>query len=45
VTDFGINMLWHPSLGMELGDNLQKMLRVRPETIHWNCRAFSASAG
>ena len=27
VTDFGINILWHPSLGMELGDNLQKMLR------------------
>src|SRR3982751_7135439 len=27
VTDFGINMLWHPSLGLELGDNLQKMLR------------------
>ena len=26
VTDFGINILWHPSLGMELGDNLQKML-------------------
>ena len=28
VTDFGINILWHPSLGMELGDNLQKMLRA-----------------
>lgn len=27
VTDFGINVLWHPSLGLELGDNLQKMLR------------------
>jgi hydrogenase small subunit len=27
VTDFGINVLWHPSLGMELGENLQKMLR------------------
>ena len=27
VTDFGINVLWHPSLGMELGDNLQQMLR------------------
>ena len=27
VTDFGINVLWHPSLGVELGDNLQKMLR------------------
>ena len=27
VTDFGINILWHPSLGMELGDNLQKMLK------------------
>jgi NiFe hydrogenase small subunit HydA len=27
VTDFGINILWHPSLGMELGDNLQKLLR------------------
>ena len=21
VTDFGINVLWHPSLGMELGDS------------------------
>ena len=28
VTDFGINILWHPSLGMELGDNLQKMLKA-----------------
>ena len=27
VTDFGINILWHPSLGVELGDNLQKLLR------------------
>src|SRR5262245_66690650 len=28
VTDFGINILWHPSLGMELGENLQRMLRA-----------------
>jgi hydrogenase small subunit len=28
VTDFGINVLWHPSLGLELGENLQKMLRA-----------------
>jgi hydrogenase small subunit len=27
VTDFGINILWHPSLGMELGDRLQALLR------------------
>ena len=27
VTTFGINILWHPSLGIELGDNLQKILR------------------
>jgi hydrogenase small subunit len=27
VTDFGINVLWHPSLGVELGDNLQRILR------------------
>jgi hydrogenase small subunit len=26
VTDFGIKMLWHPSLGMELGDNLKGIL-------------------
>lgn len=26
VTDFGVNLLWHPSLGMELGDNLQRLL-------------------
>ncbi len=26
VTDFGINILWHPSLGMELGDALQDLL-------------------
>jgi hydrogenase small subunit len=26
VTDFGFNILWHPSLGMELGDKLQKLL-------------------
>jgi len=28
VTDFGINILWHPSLGLELGDALQKLLRA-----------------
>jgi hydrogenase small subunit len=28
VTDFGINVLWHPSLGMELGDNLHGLLRA-----------------
>lgn len=27
ITDFGINVLWHPSLGLELGDNLQQLLR------------------
>ncbi len=27
VTDFGIKVLWHPSLGLELGDNLQQLLR------------------
>lgn len=26
VTDFGINVLWHPSLGLELGSNLQQLL-------------------
>src|ERR1700679_1722733 len=26
VTDFGINILWHPSLGVEFGDNLKKIL-------------------
>ncbi len=27
ITDFGINVLWHPSLGMELGTNLQQLLK------------------
>ncbi|MBS1954521.1 MAG: hydrogenase [Cyanobacteria bacterium SZAS-4] len=27
VTDFGINILWHPSLGMELGNDLQQILK------------------
>src|SRR5262245_25464676 len=27
VTNFGIRVLWHPSLGMELGENLQRLLR------------------
>ena len=26
VTDFGINVLWHPSLGLELGENLRRLL-------------------
>ncbi|YAI82122.1 MAG: hydrogenase [cyanobacterium endosymbiont of Rhopalodia sterrenbergii] len=26
VTDFDINILWHPSLGLELGDSLQQLL-------------------
>ena len=29
VTDFGINVLWHPSLGVELSDTLKKILRDR----------------
>ncbi|CCH64723.1 Uptake hydrogenase small subunit precursor [Richelia intracellularis HM01] len=29
ITDFGFNLLWHPSLGLELGDNLQTLL--------WEC--------
>ncbi len=27
VTDFGINVLWHPSLGFELGEGVQNLLR------------------
>lgn len=27
VTDFGINVLWHPSLGMELGERLHELLQ------------------
>ncbi len=26
VTDFGINMLWHPSLGQEIGDQVKQIL-------------------
>ena len=26
ITDFGINVLWHPSLGLQLGDELQQLL-------------------
>jgi uptake hydrogenase small subunit len=28
VTDFGINVLWHPSLGIELGDKLHQLLQA-----------------
>src|SRR5580692_11359713 len=28
VTDFGIKILWHPSLGLELGESLKTMLRA-----------------
>ncbi|MHC5774471.1 NADH-quinone oxidoreductase subunit B family protein [Nostoc sp.] len=27
IADFGIKLLWHPSLGLELGNNLQTLLR------------------
>ncbi len=27
VTDFGIDVLWHPSLGLEMGEPVQQMLR------------------
>jgi len=27
VTDFGINILWQPSLGMEMGDDVKKILK------------------
>src|SRR6185295_4342954 len=26
ITTFGVNLLWHPSLGLELGDNLIQLL-------------------
>ena len=42
VTDFGINVLWHPSLGVELGDNLQKMLRDC--VSRRRCRSISSSS-
>lgn len=29
ITDFGIKLLWHPSLGVEMGESVQSML--------WNC--------
>jgi uptake hydrogenase small subunit len=29
IADFGFNLLWHPSLGLEMGESLQAML--------WNC--------
>jgi uptake hydrogenase small subunit len=29
IADFGFNLLWHPSLGLEMGENLQALL--------WNC--------
>ncbi len=29
ITDFGIRVLWHPSLGLELGNDLQQLL--------WDC--------
>ncbi|MEL6349918.1 MAG: hydrogenase, partial [Myxococcota bacterium] len=25
ATDFGMNLLWHPSLGMELGDGVKEL--------------------
>src|SRR5665213_2036014 len=28
VTDFGIKILWHPSLGLELGEDLKAMLKA-----------------
>lgn len=27
VTDFGINILWHPSIGLEIGDQVSDLLR------------------
>ncbi len=27
VVDFGLDIIWHPSLGMELGDNAQRIFR------------------
>ncbi|MCU0625421.1 MAG: hydrogenase [Gemmatimonadaceae bacterium] len=27
VTDFGINILWHPSIGLEIGDRVGELLR------------------
>ncbi len=29
IVDFGLDLLWHPSLGLELGDNAQK--------VFWDC--------
>jgi hydrogenase small subunit len=27
VTDFGVNILWHPSLGLEIGEQVEELLR------------------
>src|SRR3954452_22219654 len=27
ITDFGLDLLWHPSLGLELGENAQRLFR------------------
>ena len=29
IVDFGLDLLWHPSLGLELGNNAQK--------VFWDC--------
>jgi len=43
VTDFGINVLWHPSLGLELGDNVKQLLQdcvsVRSSSIFLSSKA------
>ena len=34
ITDFGINVLWHPSLGLQLGDELQQLLgRIHEQKV------------
>jgi len=34
VTDFGIEVLWHPSLGMEMGNQVQELLRIGFTSLH-----------
>ncbi len=44
VSDFGINILWHPSLGLELGEGLRQLLKdIRDERIALDVLVFEGT--
>ena len=44
ITDFGLNILWHPTTGLQIGDQVQELLRdILDEKIQLDILVFEGS--